>query len=152
MRALAEQSPTKRATAERLNTDTPYHRLLTKPSTIQVDLTEHPNWESEARKNGLIRFLGNPHARWGPMGKAVAKKKRPNEDSDAGDKKKTVRLLLRFRFFKNQLCENLVFFRIQPIQVHRPHQKKMCDHFFSFVFCVFVKAVHNSSDLLNKTR
>ena len=101
MRAFAEQSPTKRAATERLNTDSPYYRLFSKPSTIQVDFTEHPDWESEARKNKLIRFLGNPHARWGPMGKAVTKKKRPNEETDSVEKKKTVRFLffLSFLFF-----------------------------------------------------
>ncbi|CAF4192670.1 unnamed protein product [Rotaria socialis] len=88
MRAFAEQSSTKRASTERLNTESPYYRLLTKPSTIQVDFTEHPDWESEARKNKLIRFMGNPHARWGPIGKAVAKKKRSSEDNDSIQNKK----------------------------------------------------------------
>ena len=93
MRALAEQSPTKRSAVERLNTDSPYYRLLTKPSTIQVDFTEHPDWESEARKNKLIRFMGNPHARWGPLGKAVTKKKRPSDETDSTTEKKQVRLI-----------------------------------------------------------
>ncbi len=105
MRAFSEQSSTKRATTERLNTDSPYYRLLTKPSTIQVDFTEHPDWESEARKNKLIRFMANPHARWGPLGKAVTKKKRSNDENDSVQNKKQVRLmmnkknLLTFRFF-----------------------------------------------------
>ncbi|CAF0748529.1 unnamed protein product [Adineta steineri] len=88
MRAFGEQSPTKRAATERLNTETPYYRLLTKPSTIKVDFTEHPDWESEARKNKLIRFLGNPHARWGPLGKAVTKKKRSSDEIDSTQNKK----------------------------------------------------------------
>jgi len=90
MRAFAEQSSTKRAATERLNTDSPYHRLLTKPSTIQVDFTEHPDWESEARKKKLIRSLANPHARWGPLGKAVTKKKRSNDEIDSVQSKKQV--------------------------------------------------------------
>ncbi|CAF3892203.1 unnamed protein product [Rotaria magnacalcarata] len=88
MRAFAELSSTKRASTERLNTESPYYRLLTKPSTIQVDFTEHPDWESEARKNKLIRFMGNPHARWGPLGKAVTKNKRSSEDNDSIQNKK----------------------------------------------------------------
>lgn len=92
MRAFAGQSSTKRAAEERLKTDSAYYRLLTKPSTIQVDFTEHPNWESEARKNKLIRFTGNPHARWGPLGKAVTKKKRPAEENESTQNKKPVRI------------------------------------------------------------
>ena len=90
MRAFSEQSPTKRAATEKLNTDSPYYRLLTKPSTIQVDFTENPDWESEARKNKLIRFMANPHARWGPLGKAVTKKKRSNDELDSVQNKKQV--------------------------------------------------------------
>lgn len=92
MRAFAEQSPTKRANTERLNTESPYYRLLTKPSTIKADFTEHPDWESEARKNKLIRFMGNPHARWGPLGKATTQKKRSNDDNGLMQNKKQVRL------------------------------------------------------------
>jgi tRNA (guanine26-N2/guanine27-N2)-dimethyltransferase len=91
MRAFAEQSSTKRAATEQLNTDSPYYRLFTKPSTIKVDFTEHPDWESEARKNKLIRFMGNPHARWGPLGKAVTKTKRPIDENDSQQNKKQVR-------------------------------------------------------------
>ena len=91
MRTFAQQSPTKRAATERLKTDTPYYRILTKPSTIQVDFTEHPDWESEARKNKLIRFMGNPHARWGPLGKAVTKKKRSSDEESSPQNKKQVR-------------------------------------------------------------
>jgi tRNA (guanine26-N2/guanine27-N2)-dimethyltransferase len=91
MRAFSEQSSTKRAATERLNTDSAYYRLLTKPSTIQVDFTEHPEWESEARKNKLIRFMGNPHARWGPLGKAVTQKKRASDEEDSVQNKKQVR-------------------------------------------------------------
>ena len=92
MRAFAEQSPTTRATTERLNTDSPYYRLLTKQSTTTVDFTEHPEWESEARKNKLIRFMANPHARWGPLGKATTKKKRSiDDDTDVADSRKQVR-------------------------------------------------------------
>lgn len=91
MRAFSQLSSTKRAATERLNTDSPYHRILTAPSTIQVDFTEHPDWESEARKNKLIRFMANPHARWGPLGKAVTKKKRSSDDDDSGKSKKQVR-------------------------------------------------------------
>jgi tRNA (guanine26-N2/guanine27-N2)-dimethyltransferase len=91
MRAFSEQSSTKRAATERLNTDSAYYRLLTKPSTIQVDFTEHPDWESEARKNKLIRFMGNPHARWGPLGKAVTQKKRASDEEDSVQNKKQVR-------------------------------------------------------------
>lgn len=94
MRAFAEQSPTKRASTERLKTDSPYYRLLTKPSTIEVNFTEHPDWESEARKNKLIRFMGNPHARWGPLGKAVSKKKRSSDENDSISNKKQVRLII----------------------------------------------------------
>lgn len=90
MRAYAEQSSTKRSAAERLNTDTPYYRLLTKASTIEVDFTEHPDWESEARKNKQIRFMGNPHAQWGPLGRAGTKTKRSNEENDASQNKKQV--------------------------------------------------------------
>lgn len=89
MRAFAEQSPTKRASTEREMTDSPFYRLLTKTSTIQVDFTEHPDWESEARKNRLIRFMGNPHARWGPLGKAVTKK-RPSDENPSENNKKQV--------------------------------------------------------------
>jgi len=92
MRAFAEQSSTKRAATERLNTDSPYYRLLTKSSTIQVDFTEHPDWESEARKNKLIRFMANPHARWGPLGKAVTKKKRSSDENESVQNKKQVRV------------------------------------------------------------
>ena len=90
MRAFAQQSSTKRAATERLKPDTPYYRILMKPSTIQVDFTEHPDWESEARKNKLIRFMANPHARWGPMGKAVTKKKRSSDDQTSPQHKKQV--------------------------------------------------------------
>lgn len=90
MRAFAALSPTKRAEAEKLKTNTPYYRILTKPSTIQVDFTEHPEWESEARKNKLIRFMGNPHARWGPLGKAATKKKRSSDDENSTQNKKQV--------------------------------------------------------------
>ncbi len=92
MRAFAEQSSTKRAASERLNTDSPYYRLLTKSSTIQVDFTEHPDWESEARKNKLIRFMANPHARWGPLGKAVTKNKRSSDENESVQNKKQVRV------------------------------------------------------------
>ena len=92
MRAFAEQSPTKRGIAERLNTDSPYYRLLTKPSTITVDFSEHPDWESEARKNRLIRFMANPHDRWGPLGKAVTTKKRSIDEDNSVQNKKQVRL------------------------------------------------------------
>jgi len=92
MRAFAEQSSTKRAATERLNTDSPYYRLLTKSSTIQVDFTEHPDWEWEARKNKLIRFMANPHARWGPLGKAVTKKKRSSDENESVQNKKQVRV------------------------------------------------------------
>jgi len=53
MHAFAEQSSTERAATERLNIDSPYYRLLTKTSTIQVDFTEHPDLETEARKSRL---------------------------------------------------------------------------------------------------
>lgn len=94
MRAFAALSPTKRAEAERLKTDTPYYRIFTKPSTIQVDFTEHPDWESEARKNRLIRFMANPHARWGPLGKAVTKKKRSSDEENTAQSKKRVRSII----------------------------------------------------------
>lgn len=90
MRAFAQLSPTKRAETERLKIDTPYYRILTKPSTIQVDFTEHPDWESEARRNKLIRFMANPHARWGPLGKAVTKKKRSSDEQESTQNKKQV--------------------------------------------------------------
>lgn len=96
MRAYAVESSTKRAVTEKLNTDSPYYRLLTKESSIKVDFTEHPEWESEARRNKLIRFLGNPHARWGPLGKAVAKKKRTTEEESSVQNKRQVRNSLHF--------------------------------------------------------
>jgi tRNA (guanine26-N2/guanine27-N2)-dimethyltransferase len=134
MRAFAEQSSTKRAATERLHTDSPYYRLLTKTSTIQVDFTEHPDWESEARKNKLIRFMGNPHARWGPIGKAVAKTKRSIDDSDCIQNKKQVEttLLLLYTSF---VCFQL-FFRQCPIMNHQ--LKKICEHFS----CCLVKVIH----------
>ena len=89
MRAFAEQSPTKRSATERTNEDSQFYRLLTKSSTIQVDFTEHPEWESEARRNRLIRFMGNPHARWGPLGKAVTKKRSSDENTSDNKKKQT---------------------------------------------------------------
>jgi hypothetical protein len=124
MRAFSEQSPTKRAAAEKLNTDSPYYRLLTKPSTIQVDFTENPDWESEARKNKLIRFMANPHARWGPLGKAVTKKKRSNNELDSVQNKKQV----KFPIDKNFLL--IFFYRQNLMKIH--HLKKICDN---FVFC-----------------
>ena len=122
MRAFAAQSSTKSAATERLNTDSPYYRLLTKPSSIQVDFTEHPDWESEARKNKLIRFMANPHARWGPLGKAVAKKKHSSGENDSIQNKKQVKPLISADYF-----DNLFLIRQHLIKIHYP--TKICDKF-----------------------
>jgi hypothetical protein len=128
MRAFSEQSSTKRATTEQLNTDSPYYRLLTKPSTIKVDFTEHPDWESEARKNKLIRFMANPHARWGPLGKAVTKKKRSNDENDSVQNKKQVRF-----FISKILFISVFFFSFRQNQMKIYHLKKIYDNFFLFL-------------------
>ncbi len=126
MRAFSEQSSTKRAATERINTDSPYYRLLTKPSTIQVDFTEHPDWESEARKNKLIRFMGNPHARWGPLGKAVTNKKRSSDENDSVQNKKQV------RFASSQILLIIIFFSCRQNRMKIHHPKKIYDNFFLF--------------------